>query len=71
MLGFIDLIIRTATKNNLNDISGSREEVLSYEFVERLIFSRSSIFDQLSTEAKSGYAIFMLFYTSSKEIKII
>ncbi|CAG8470165.1 5705_t:CDS:2 [Diversispora eburnea] len=55
MLKFIDLIIRTATKINLNNTSYSNEcEVLSCEFVEKLIFSGSSTFDKLSIEAKSG-----------------
>ncbi|KAF0448598.1 hypothetical protein F8M41_002634 [Gigaspora margarita] len=49
-----DLIIRSATNSSLNITSYTDNcEVLSYEFVEKLVFTES-IFDKLSIEAKSG-----------------
>ncbi|RIB19185.1 hypothetical protein C2G38_1281923 [Gigaspora rosea] len=49
-----DLIIRSATNSALNITSYTNNcEVLSYEFVEKLVFTES-IFDKLSIEAKSG-----------------
>ncbi|CAG8670830.1 7347_t:CDS:10, partial [Acaulospora morrowiae] len=55
MSSLIDCIIFTATRYSLNRTSCSdNDETLSYKFVEKLLFTNSSMFDKLSVEAKSG-----------------